>query len=323
MGPVTTGSISSTGAASGVTSAGTRTSRPTSTASAASEVTLGIYEKALVGTTDWDELFTQVRTAGFSFTDLSVDESDERLARLGWSSPRRRRVAQAAADTGVRIGGVCLSAHRRFGPGSADPAVRDQARSIYHQGIDLCVDLGAPVLQVAGYFAHGEPRNPQARSRYVEMLGEVLPHAAEAGVILGIENVDGHDIAAVQDVVAVLDELPSPWLQAYADIGNIAEHGGDAATELASGLARIVALHLKDVRPGQPRRVPMGQGVTDFDGAFATLAAARWSGRMMIEMWNDDAKDSLERCVAARHFIEDRLDRAGISVRTPRWEAAA
>ena len=44
-------------------------------------VTLGIYEKALVGNPlatddDWRRFLNQVPEAGFSFVDLSVDESE-------------------------------------------------------------------------------------------------------------------------------------------------------------------------------------------------------------------------------------------------------
>ena len=37
----------------------------------------------------------------------------------------------------------------------------------------------------------------------------------------------------------------------------------------------------------------------------------------MIEMWNDDAPDSLSRCTAARAFIEDRAASAGLLVVSP------
>ena len=37
----------------------------------------------------------------------------------------------------------------------------------------------------------------------------------------------------------------------------------------------------------------------------------------MIEMWNDDAPDSLSRCASARTFIKDRAAAAGIIVEAP------
>lgn len=280
----------------------------------AAGVSLGIYEKALKAQRDWDLFFAQATDAGFSFVDLSVDESEQRSARLTWTAAQRAAVRQAARRQGVQLGGICLSVHRKVMPGSVDPAIRRRAGVVYRRGIDLAADLGVSVVQVAGYYAYYEPDDPAARRRYLDTLAAAEPYAARAGIVLGIENSDGHDIASIPDAVAAADEIGSPWVQVYPDIGNIAEHGGDATEELRRGEGRMVALHVKDVFPGVPRRVPFGTGVADFSSAFAELHRQRWSGRIMLEMWNDDDVDSLAACVAARQFIHTRLMSAGISV---------
>ena len=106
----------------------------------------------------------------------------------------------------------------------------------------------------------------------------------------------------------------SPWVQCYPDVGNIAGHGGESAAELQAGEGHIVALHVKDVLPGQPRRVPFGTGIADFDSAFKELARQGWSGRVMLEMWHDDAPDSLASCRVARKFIEEKAAAAGLRI---------
>lgn len=280
------------------------------------KVSLGIYEKALRWTGDWDALFADARTAGFSFVDLSVDETPERRARLEWSAQTRREVREAAARQGVQLGGLCLSVHRAVGPGSADPAVRNEADRIFDQGIDLCQDLGIPVLQVAGYYAYYEPTDPGQRERYVAALRRAIPRAARAGVLLGIENVDGNDVTSISRGMNIVREIDSPWLQMYPDIGNIAEQQLDELEELQAGKGHMLAIHLKDVRVGEPRRVPMGRGIANFPRAFAELARQGWCGRMMLEMWNDDAVDSVERCVEARLIVEAWLRDAGIEIVT-------
>lgn len=282
-----------------------------------SAVTLGIYEKALPSNTNWEQFFAAAHRAGFSFVDLSIDESAERLARLDWDYSQRQLVREAAKNSGIRLGGICLSAHRSIMPGSRDTQMRQRALDLYYKAVDFCVDMGIPVVQVAGYFAYYEPASPEARERYLEVLAQALPYAEQRGIILAIENVDGNDLAAIPDVMEVLEELPSPWLQVYPDIGNIAEHGGDATTELAVGTDHMVAIHVKDVLPGQPRRIPLGTGVADFSAAFSELARQRWSGRIMLEMWNDDSPDSIDKCVAGREWLQTRLREAGITVISP------
>lgn len=282
-----------------------------------SQITLGIYEKALRWTGQWDSFFAQAHQAGFSFVDLSVDESDERRARLDWSWEQCQEVREAAHRNNVIIGGICLSVHRKVMPGSRDDSIRAEALEIYRKGVDLCFNLGVPLLQVAGYYAYYEDEDPQARGRYIDTLRKAVPYAAQKGVILAIENVDGNDISAIDDAMAVLDEVQSPWLQLYPDIGNIAEHGGDAVKELKAGHNRMMAMHIKDVLPGQPRRIPIGEGVADFPAAFSELANQGFCGRMMIEMWNDEAENSADICKDARKKVEKLIRQAGITIVSP------
>ena len=285
-------------------------------------LSLGIYEKALVGGSlvtadDWRAFLAQVPEAGFSFLDISIDESPQREARLEWDAAACRRVRDAADAVGAGIGGVCLSIHRRIAPGSADPAVRRRAREVMARGLRVCHDLGAPVLQVAGYYCYYEDPNPDAERWYGELLADAVPLAARLGVVMGIENVDGTDVTSIRKAMEFVRAVGSPYLQVYPDLGNIAEQGLDPAVELEAGKGHMVAMHAKDVRPGEPRRVEMGTGVVDWDRSFELLGAQHWAGRLMIEMWNDDAPDSVARCVTAREFIETRAAAAGIPVLAP------
>jgi len=291
-------------------------------------VCLGIYEKALrsgplavsgsrVDAEAWRVFLDQVPRAGFSFLDLSIDESPEREARLDWDAGQCRTVRRAAEAAGTFIGGICLSLHRRIGPGSADPDVRRRAREVMARGLQVCHDLGVPVIQLAGYYCYYEDPNPDAERWYAQLLADAVPTAARLGVVMGIENVDGDDVTSLTKAMEFVDAVDSPYLQLYPDLGNIAEQGLDPGVELAAGEGHMVAMHAKDVRPGEPRRVEMGTGVVNWDRSFALLAAQGWSGRLMIEMWNDDAPDSLSRCAAARTFIEDRAGAAGLIVEAP------
>ena len=291
-------------------------------------ISLGIYEKALrsgplavagnrVDGEAWRVFLDQVPRAGFSFLDLSIDESPEREARLDWDAGQCRTVRRAAEAAGTDIGGVCLSVHRRIGPGSADPAVRRRAREVMARGLQVCHDLGVPVIQLAGYYCYYEDPNPDAERWYAQLLADAVPLAARLGVVMGIENVDGDDVTSLTKAMEFVDAVDSPYLQLYPDLGNIAEQSLDPGAELAAGEGHMVAMHAKDVRPGEPRRVEMGTGVVDWDRSFELLAAQGWSGRLMIEMWNDDVPDSLSRCAAARAFIEERAASAGIAIVAP------
>ena len=96
---------------------------------------LGIYEKALPKDLSWKDRFRAVADAGFDFMELSVDESPERLARLSWTLAERLDFSRAAVNAGIRVPTMCLSGHRKFPLGSADPAVRAESLRIMESAI--------------------------------------------------------------------------------------------------------------------------------------------------------------------------------------------
>lgn len=82
---------------------------------------LGLYEKALPPELTWEERLRAVTELGFDYLEISIDEKDERLARLDWTQTERGVLHRAMRETGVPIQSMCLSGHRRFPYGSADP----------------------------------------------------------------------------------------------------------------------------------------------------------------------------------------------------------
>lgn len=131
---------------------------------------LGIYEKALPRGLSWEQTFDLVHELGYNFLEFSVDESDERLARLDWTEHDRARFRDAMWHTHSRINTMMLSGHRRFPLGSKDPEVREKALDMMRKAIDLAVDLGIRNIQLAGYDVYYEPKTLLSREYFVENL---------------------------------------------------------------------------------------------------------------------------------------------------------
>lgn len=275
---------------------------------------IGIYEKALPDLGGWPARMAAAAEAGFDFLEIAVDETDERLRRLDWSPADRVALRRAASDGGVGIHAVILSAHRRFPLGSASRANRKLALDIFDKAVGLAVDIGARAIQLAGYYVYYEPHDGDSRERFVDGLHRGLEKAGAAGVMLGLETMDGEDVTSVERAMEIVDEIGSPWLQVYPDIGNLAANGLDVGAELRRAKGHLVGIHLKDARPGEYRRVPFGEGVVPFVDAFRALAEIGYDGTYLIEMWNDDAADSLRIISDARVWIQDRMVEAGLAM---------
>ena len=89
-----------------------------------------IYEKALPNDFTWLEKMQAAKQAGFDYIEISVDESDERLARLDWSDEQIEEIRSYMKETGIIIPSMCLSGHRRFPFGSKNKEMRDKAFEI-------------------------------------------------------------------------------------------------------------------------------------------------------------------------------------------------
>lgn len=274
---------------------------------------IGIYEKALPYNTTWRQQLALAREAGFDFVEMSVDESDERLARLDWSAGERAELREAVATTGTPIITMCLSGHRKWALGSASPEVRKRGLEIMRKAVRFCADTGIRTIQLAGYYVYYEPHVPESMQRYRDGLTQGLEWASQAGVMLALENVDGNDVDSITNAMIFVDYFNSPWFQVYPDVGNLGEHGLDVCTELERGRGHLVGIHVKDTRPGEPRRVPFGQGIVPFVDAFRKLAEMRYAGPVMLEMWNDDSPEALRIIREAREWVVARMVEGGLA----------
>ena len=109
---------------------------------------IGIYEKAL-DPGPLGNMFGAGAKLGFDFFEISVDESDMRLARLDWNAQERKNILKSARDAGIRLFSMCFSGQRRFPMGSADRDIEKISVEMMKKAIELAYDLGIRVIQVA------------------------------------------------------------------------------------------------------------------------------------------------------------------------------
>ena len=197
---------------------------------------IGIYEKALPYDVTWRERLALAHEAGFDFVEMSVDESDERLARLDWSASERAELREATAVTGVPIITMCLSGHRKWALGSASPDIRERGLEIMRKAVKFCADTGIRTIQLAGYYVYYEPHDAGSMERYQDGLAQGLTWACQAGVMLALENVDGNDVDSINKAMIFVNQFNSPWFQVYPDVGNLGEHGLDVCAESGARL---------------------------------------------------------------------------------------
>jgi L-ribulose-5-phosphate 3-epimerase len=270
----------------------------------------GIYEKALPVQLSWPERLAAASASGYQFVEISIDESDDRLARLQWPSDARRELHSALAEASAGIDTMCLSAHRKYALGSASKPRRQRALEIMRRAIDFAAEFGLRIVQVAGYDVHYEESTEQTRALYMESILKSAEWARCSCVTLALENVECPVVDSIEKGMRFVRAADTPWFQMYPDVGNLTAMEKDVTRELLAGGRNIVGVHLKDTRVREFRRVPFGEGLVDFDAAFRTLNRMGYRGLLMVEMWNESEADPVATAAAARRWLAEKLDRA-------------
>jgi predicted hexulose-6-phosphate isomerase len=270
---------------------------------------LGLYEKALPADMAWDERLKAAKMAGYDFLEISIDESDEKLARVKWTPEQCDELVAAMRRQRLPILTMCLSGNRRFPIGSEDEKVRSAGIQLIRDAIDFSLEIGIRIVQLAGYDEfYGQP-TPKTRALFGEALSEVTDYAASRGVAIAIETMDTDMMDSIPKVMRYVRKMDSPYLNAYPDVGNLTSMGRDIRRDFRKGRGHIVAIHLKDTVPGKTREIPYGQGTVDFIRFFRMLRRMRYRGLLVAEMWaTDNWEASVEYVSEARNFLIEKYN---------------
>ncbi|WP_405465468.1 L-ribulose-5-phosphate 3-epimerase [Leuconostoc mesenteroides] len=282
---------------------------------------LGINEKSLPFQMSWRDKLNLAKKHGFSFVEISIDETDERIERLDWNKEQRFQLVRDVYETGIPIDTMMLSALRKYPLGSENPKIYAQAYNMCKKAIILAKDLGIRNIQIAGYDEYYGSKTVLTRENFIENLQRVVDFAAENQVMISIETMDDTFINSIAKVKKIKKSVVSPWLQAYPDLGNISVWPeNNPGEDLTEGLDSIIAIHVKDTlavtsnTPGKFKNVPFGTGNVGFLGLFKTLRRLDYQGTFTIEMWSEKESDCINKIENAHDFIVDLLTESGILI---------
>ena len=229
------------------------------------KIKFGLYEKAMPNGFTLKRKLDTAAEAGFDQLELSVDETDEKLARLEWGLSERKNFVAAQADSHMPVRTMCLSAQRKYPLGSHDKAVRERSLRILSDAIDFASDTGIRIIQLAGYDVYYEHGDTDTRAFFEENLERCVRYAASSGVILAFETMETDFMNTTEKAMRYVERINSPYLQIYPDIGNVTNGADDPAKDLAAGKGHLAAAHLKETAPGIFRDMRYGEGRVDFE----------------------------------------------------------
>lgn len=272
---------------------------------------LGLYEKAMPSDLTWGEKFTIVKESGFDYLEMSIDETDAKLSRLDYTKEERREIVDAMWKTGVRIGSICLSGHRKYPFGSHDKDIREKAMEIMRKAIILASELGVRIIQLAGYDVYYEQGDKQTKVWFEENLKKAVELAAERGILLGFETMETPFMDTVEKAMEYVNKIGNPYLGVYPDIGNLKNasliNKAEVNEDMKLGKHHIFAAHLKETVPGKYREIPYGTGHSEFVDNIKELK--KQGVRMFVgEFWYTGEENWKDIILQSNSFLREKLD---------------
>lgn len=129
---------------------------------------LGMYEKSMPNSLSIREKLEMVKTTGFDWLEISIDETDEKLSRLDWSEEEINEVKNAIDETGIKIRTMCLSGHRKYPLGSLNDETAEKSLEIMKKAVLFADKLNISIIQLAGYDVYYEESNEETRKRFLK-----------------------------------------------------------------------------------------------------------------------------------------------------------
>ena len=274
---------------------------------------LGLYEKAMPPGMSFKEMLIMTSRCGFDRLEISIDESDARLARLDWGTDQVHELRRNIDETGVAIKTMCLSGHRRFPFGSHEPNIRERSMDIMKKAVDLSAELGIAIIQLAGYDVYYETGDTSTVAFFEENLALAVKYASRYGVILAFETMETPFMDTVTKSMKYVNQINSPYLGVYPDIGNLKNaavlYGSDLLADIRSGSGHIFAAHLKETLPGIFRDMSFGTGHSEYHNCIRLLwdiGVRMYTG----EFWYDGKSNAESVISDAAAFLRNKIEQA-------------
>jgi hexulose-6-phosphate isomerase len=151
---------------------------------------------------------------------------------------------------------------------------------------------GADTVLLVPAVVNPETSYRDAWERSQVQVKKMIPLAKELNVIIAVEEVWNKFLLSPLEFARYVDDLKSPWVKAYFDVGNIVQFGYPQDWIRTLG-PRIVKLHFKDFKarpaPGGKQWVNLKEGDIDWKQVHAALREVGFKGTATVELPGGDA----------------------------------
>jgi D-psicose/D-tagatose/L-ribulose 3-epimerase len=239
----------------------------------------------------WEEQCSLVGRTGYQGIEIApfslVQESIEEL-----TPPRRREMVRTMKAAGIE----CAGLHWLLSPPppglhvtTPDPEVRKKSWSYFEKLIDLCGDLGGPVMVFGspkGRSSIGGLSAAEAKKYLADGLAGVADHAQRRGVKILLESLGQNQTDVVNtlaEAVEILERIAHPAIQTMFDFHNTTDETEPFPNLIEKYFSRIHHVHVQEM---DGRYLGSGNGKNEFVSSFRKLKDLRFDKWISVEVFD-------------------------------------
>jgi L-ribulose-5-phosphate 3-epimerase len=235
------------------------------------------------GVVSYSDRFALAREVGFEGIEMRTISNAEEAAE----------VREAAQKTGLRIHSVMNADHWKFPLSSGDPQIVKQCVAGMETSLRNAALWGADAVLLVPAVVDAATTYKQAWDRSQRVIRErLLGLAQELKVVIAVEEVWNKFLLSPLEFARYVDEVDSPWVKAYFDVGNVVIYAYPQDWIRTLG-KRIVKVHLKDFQFDRPNGrfawKNIGEGDIDWPEVRRAFAEIDYRGFMTTELEAGDA----------------------------------
>ncbi|HEV3023284.1 MAG TPA: sugar phosphate isomerase/epimerase family protein [Pirellulales bacterium] len=175
------------------------------------------------------------------------------------SSLDKSEVLRARDATGLPIHGVVDSVHWNDTLSHPDPEVRSRGVQALEQALRDSKLYGGTTVLLVPAVVNKQVSYADAYQRSQAEIKKVLPLAEELAIKIGLENVWNNFLLSPLEEARYIDELESPQVGAYFDVGNVLRYGWPEQWIRTLG-KRIVKVDIKEFSLKKMHEEGLGKG---------------------------------------------------------------
>lgn len=193
-----------------------------------------------------ERCFAVAHQAGFESIEIN-------LAETGYLTPQSsheevQAIVELAQKHEIILSSLSSGLGWQYPITSGDASIREKGRVNLLRQLEIAQWLGVDTILLVPGIVSADIGYDEAYVRAQELIGGVAPEAEARGVAIGVENVWNKFLLSPLEFARFLDEIGSPFVGAYFDVGNVLVYGYPDQWIRILG-SRIKKVHVKDFKP--------------------------------------------------------------------------